>query len=114
MRQDVDKFIEYVLAQVGEGTHSKGEVIEDLKERGLSEEEIDYVMQNAWSIGNELEGEQKKFGIIQICIGFLIPIVVIFFIWINGGNIFSSRSFFFILMGFAFIIYILFKKRKFN
>ena len=58
-------------------------------------------MQNAWSIGNELEGEQKKFGIIQICIGLLIPIVVIFFIWINGGNIFSHVPFFFILMGFA-------------
>ena len=86
----------------------------DIKYKEAIKEEIDYVMQNAWSIGNELEGEQKKFGIIQICIGFLIPIVVIFFIWINGGNIFSSRSFFFILMGFAFIIYILFKKRKFN
>ena len=114
MRQDINKYIEYVIAQVGEGTHKRSDVIEDLKERGLSEEEVEYVMQNAWSLGQELESEQKKERIKQVCIGILIPIAVICLIWLSGGNVFSSRSFFYILMSFAYIIFIFFKKSKFK
>ena len=38
--RDLDKYIEYVIAQVGEGGHTRNELVDDLKERGLNDDEI--------------------------------------------------------------------------
>lgn len=37
---ELDKYVEYVLAQVGEGRHTKEDIKIDLHERGLSDAEV--------------------------------------------------------------------------
>lgn len=57
---ELDKYVEYVLAQVGEGQHTKEDIKIDLQERGLSDAEIKEVLDIAWEIGTEFENETRR------------------------------------------------------
>lgn len=76
--KDIDKYVDYVLAQVSEGGHSKKEIEEDLKERGLSDEEIKSVIQLAWMEGKDVE-EDFKSNYIVIGAMILTVVLVLFF-----------------------------------
>ena len=57
---DFDKYVQYVIAQVGEGNHSKDEMKEDLLSRGLSNEDVDDIIKEAYALGMEAENEVRK------------------------------------------------------
>ena len=47
---DFDKYVQYVIAQVGEGNHSKDEMKQDLLSRGLSNNDVDAIIEVAFTL----------------------------------------------------------------
>jgi hypothetical protein len=97
--RNLDKYIEYVLAQVLEGGHTKEEVEEDLLERGLLPEEVDYVMQGAWSEGQEIEKSSKDNVINYLLVACSIPLAFIILNSIAGIFPMFSLKFLLIILG---------------
>ena len=73
----LDKYIQYVWAQAGEGYNTKSDIIDDLRDRGLTDEEIDYVIDKVWAQGEKAEANITKIGILLFCIGIILIILII-------------------------------------
>lgn len=112
--RELDKFVEYVLAQVGEGQHTKEDIEQDLVERGLSEAEVKYVLDVAWQIGAEYESEIKGYSLKSLAIILSFYIFVCVILWLTGRSFIESCSFGAIIGGVIALIRLLLHKKKFN
>lgn len=110
---NVDKYVEYVIAQIGEGNHSYKDIVEDLKERGLSDSEISEVLQLANYEGNRIENEQVKFGVVYLLKFCILPLLILILYLIEGINFFGSHSFRILLGVTIAFVYVIFRKKKF-
>ena len=110
--QKLDKYIEYVLAQIGEGQHTKAEIISDLQERGLSESEIKEVLDASWTVGAKLENEARNNSLIGIIASLGLPILMLVLLWLTGHSVLQSFSFASVVGGVIVFISILFHKKS--
>lgn len=111
---DLNNYVDYVISQVGEGCHTKEEMIEDLQERGLDKEEIVYVLDIAWKEGQSIEKGITKYVILYFFISLFIPLLLIIF-YICGLIQEIRLSNILLVIG-SFIMFIIFilRKRKFK
>lgn len=111
---EFDKYVQYVIAQVGEGNHSKDEIKEDLSSRGLSHEEVDEVVDEAFNKGSESEDEARKGKSLLIIMKMAIPILMCILMWLSGLSIIKSCSFSIIIGSLFSLIRVKFLKKKFK
>lgn len=111
--KDLDKYVEYVIAQVGEGGHSKNELAEDLKERGLNDNEIKQVLDIAWIEGSRREDDAKQ----QISIGLFSTIIllplILFTILLLVGD-FGRHTFILLIGGVIALLSVIFARKRFK
>lgn len=112
--KNLDKYVEYVIAQVGEGGHTRDEMVQDLKERGLNDNEIENVLNLAWAEGQEIEDEIKGASILNIVLSMGIPVIIVVLLLIDGRNLLSIRSLWYIFFGIIAVIIVLFRKQRFK
>lgn len=84
---DFDKYVQYVIAQVGEGNHSKDEMKEDLLSRGLSNEDVDDIIKEAYALSMEAENEMRKEMSLSLIINLVFPIAMCILLWIAGASV---------------------------
>ncbi len=112
--RELDKYVEYVLAQVGEGQHAKEDIEMDLRERGLSDAEIKDVLDMAWEIGakfeNETRGNVMKSLTIRLCFFVLMCVIL----YLAGLSIIESFSFWAVIGGIIVLISVFSHKKKFK
>lgn len=112
---DFDKYVQYVIAQVGEGNHSKDEMKEDLLSRGLSSnEDVDDIIKEAYALGMEAENEVRKEMSLSLIINLVFPIAMCILLWIAGASIIKSGSFAIIIGGVIAFVRIRILKKKFK
>ena len=111
---DFDKYVQYVIAQVGEGNHSKDEMKEDLLSRGLSNEDVDDIIKEAYALGMEAENEVRKEISLSLIINLVFPIAMCILLWIAGASIIKSCSFAMIIGGVIAFVRIRILKKKFK
>lgn len=111
---DLDKYIDYVIAQVAEGGHSKEEIISDLKDRGLNEQEINEVMRTAWMEGEQIEETGRDNLIFVVCSILLIVIVLFVISYFFDVSTFNKLFFRWTAFALSIICVALFKKRIFK
>ena len=80
---DFDKYVQYVIAQVGEGNHSKDEMKEDFLSRGLSNEDVDDIIKEAYALGMEAENEMRKEMSLSLIINLVFPIAMCILLWLS-------------------------------
>jgi hypothetical protein len=107
----LEKYIEYVRAQAGEGYNTKSDIIEDLRHRGLTDEEITYVIDNVWSQGEKSETKLTKYGIFLFSVSIILVLIVISFLDIRH---LPPRPILYLLTFFIVSLIILFRKRHFK
>lgn len=112
MMKGLDKYIEYVIAQVGEGGHTRSELAEDLKERGLNNNEIEQVLDIAWSEGRRREDFSQNAIIEKIIKRMLLPVVIFVCILLAGG--FGRHTLVWIIGGIFAIISVLLSRKRFK
>lgn len=112
--QKFDKYVEYVLAQVGEGRHTKEDIKMDLHERGLSDAEINEVLDVAWRAGAKVENEAKETFLKTLPVLLCVPVFMCVILYFAGLNIFESCSFYVVIGGIIALIGVLFHKKKFR
>ena len=111
--KDLDKYVEYVIAQVGEGGHSKDELAEDLKERGLNDNEIKQVLDIAWSEGGRREDEAKQeIAMWGLSTRVLLPLILFVIFLIAGG--FGVHTFIWLIGGVVILLSVLFARKRFK
>lgn len=111
---DFDKYVQYVIAQVGEGNHSKDEMKEDLLSRGLSNEDVDDIIKEAYALGMEAENEMRKEMSLSLIINLVFPIAMCILLWIARASIIKSGSFAMIIGGIIAFVRIRILKKKFK
>lgn len=111
---DFDKYVQYVIAQVGEGNHSKDEMKEDFLSRGLSNEDVDDIIKEAYALGMEAENEMRKEMSLSLIINLVFPIAMCILLWIAGASIIKSGSFAMIIGGIIAFVRIRILKKKFK
>lgn len=110
----LDKYVEYILAQVGEGRHTKEDIKMDLHDRGLSDAEIKEVLDAAWKIGSEAENEIRKYSFKSLILKIFFYICMCIILYLMGHSIIKSFSFGVVICGFIVLIRLLFHKKKFQ
>ena len=110
---DFDKYVQYVIAQVGEGNHTKDEMKEHLLSRGLSQEEVDEIVNEAFYLGREAEEEGKKQMSVALIASLAFPVVMCILLWIAGASIIKSCSFAIIVGGIVALVRVKLLKNKF-
>lgn len=112
--RELDKYVEYVLAQVGEGQHTKEDIKKDLHERGLTDAEIKEVLDMAWEIGTEFENETRGSFLKSIAINLCFYVFMCFILYLTGHSIIKSCSFGAIIGGIMALIRLFIRKKKFR
>ena len=111
--KDLDKYVEYVIAQVSEGGHSKEELAEDLRGRGLHDDEIRQVLDVAWSEGSRREDEIKQqIGIEILSTKVLLPLILFVILLIAG--VFGKYTFIWLIGGVIALVSVLFAHKRFK
>lgn len=111
--RDLDKYIEYVIAQVGEGGHTRNELVDDLKERGLNDDEIEHVLNLAWSEGSRREDEAKQIvGMSLLSTRILLPLVLFILLLLAGS--FGKYTFVWLIGGVIALVSLLFARKRFK
>ena len=111
--KDLDKYVEYVIAQVGEGGHSKEDLAEDLKERGLNDNEILQVLDIAWREGGRREDETKQqISLWILSTRVLLPLILFVILLIVGG--FGRYTFIWLIGGVITLLSVLFARKRFK
>lgn len=102
--RDLEKYICYTIAQIGEGNHKKTEMVDDLRNRGLSNEEIEAVLDIAFSRGQRLE-EEQEFKAVANVLWMLSPsILMCFLLWMYGCDVITSGSFGTLIGGLIYLV----------
>ena len=110
----MEKYVQYVLSQVVEGNHTKVEVIDDLRERGLTEEEVNYVISRSWEEGKRLEKSSRSNFIVYVLSILIILLLITILLLINGSKLIEIHSFWMLLGGLVTIVIYVFRKKMFN
>lgn len=111
---EFDKYMKYVIAQVGEGNHSKDEMKEDLLSRGLSNEDADKIIKCAYALGMKAENEKRIKMSLSLIINLAPPIAMCILLWIAGASIIHSCSFGMVIGGIIAFVRIQMQKKKFK
>lgn len=111
---ELDKYVEYVLAQVGEGRHTKEDIKIDLHERGLSDAEVKEVLDVAWEIGTEFENGTRGSSLKSIVIILCFYVFMCLILYLTGHSIIEFCSFGAVIGGIIALIRLFLRKRKFR
>lgn len=111
--KNLDKYIEYVIAQVGEGGHTRDELAEDLKERGLNDAEIKQVLDLAWNEGRRREDEAiHSVGFNILSTRILLPLVLFILLLLAGG--FGKYTLAWLIGGVVALVSLFFVRKRFK
>jgi len=110
---DIDKYVQYVIAQIGEAAHTFEDIKEDLKERGLSDSDISDIMDIANREGCIIESVHDELMIVRFIKLSILPCLIIIMYIINGENILNSSFFWILFFASIRLVWVLFRKRKF-
>lgn len=110
---DFDKYVQYVIAQVGEGNHSKDEMKQDLLSRGLSNNDVDAIIEVAFTLGRETENKTRTEISLSLIINLVFPIIMCILLWIAGVSIIKSSFFAMIIGGIIAFVRVNLLKKKF-
>ena len=110
---DFDKYVQYVIAQVGEGNHSKDEMKQDLLSRGLSNNDVDAIIEVAFTLGRETENKTRTEIPLSLIINLVFPIIMCILLWIAGVSIIKSSFFAMIIGGIIAFVRVNLLKKKF-